>query len=1163
LTVRPGIDPETAAAQAIASDPLTSAWVAANAGSGKTFVLSRRVIRLLLAGVDPSRILCLTFTKAAAAEMAKRVFAELGGWTRLSDADLAGAITEINGRRPDAAVIARARRLFAAALETPGGLKMQTIHAFCERLLHQFPFEANVPGHFEVLDERAQAALTSEARKAVLARAAAEPEGPFGRALKTVLSLTSDFTHEASIAEFVEKRDVVRAWTAKRGGLANALAELREQLGLLPDETSEKARARIASQARLSREEAGRLVALLAAGSTNDREAAERLAPYAHATDPEIAALAYLSYFQKDDGEFRALSSLGTNKTRAQWPGLDELLEDEKLRLEAAVEQLRTAELYESTAAMLTLAEAAIDEYERRKRRRSCLDFEDLVVATVTLLQKTDASRWVQFKLDRGIYHVLVDEAQDTSPRQWQVIRALVEDFFAGEAGDAGVRTVFAVGDEKQSIFSFQGAVPAWFSAVQREIAGKAQAGGYAWAARSLHLSFRSVPVVLEAVDKVFEAPAAHTGLTAEPGPTVHTARRQKEPGRVVLWPTIKPPEKYETTDWATPVDYLGEKSPEVQLAKRIAATIKGWLDRGETLDAPGADGKRRPIRAGEILILVRTRGALADAINRQLKSWNVPIAGTDRLALTEHIAVMDLMALGRVVVTPEDDLSLAALLKSPLIGLDEDALFDLAHDRKWKTLWASLADKAASRPDSARAKAQLDQWRGMADLRDPHAFFARVLAGDHGRRAFLTRLGPEAQDVLDEFLGEALRYEENNAPSLEGFLNWLQESATEIKRDSDSLRDEVRVMTVHGAKGLEADVVFLVDNGMAPWLAMYDPRLLPLTDSDDPDDPGPLVWNRSIKAMPKPIRDRIAGAREKSAEEYRRLLYVAMTRARDRLYVVGIDKRTPKDDRRWHTLVWRALEAESTPGSDEIGADHLEWRAASRDPATALRATAAALREVPPWASHPVTREAPAVRLTPSTMSAEEWSVAVPSALPGAGAADSRTRGLAVHRLLQSLPDVPLAERAAAGSRYLAAHQVASGDLLLRQVLAILADPGFAEVFAPGSRAEIDLAGQVETARGPATISGRIDRLAVTADRVLIVDYKTNRPAPTQLADVPYVYLNQLALYRLVLRRLYPKRIVDAGLLWTDLPALMAIPAAVLDAAEMAIFGGFRPAPP
>ena len=573
-------------------------------------------------------------------------------------------------------------------------------------------------------------------------------------------------------------------------------------------------------------------------------------------------------------------------------------------RLRALLDRLAGAECYESTAAMLRLAAAAIEAYDGAKIARGVLDFEDLVVKTARLLAGANASEWVHYKLDRGLDHILVDEAQDTSPRQWQVVKALVEEFFAGRGAAETTRTLFAVGDEKQSIFSFQGAVPAWFARMRAEFGGRARAAGLKWSDPQLHISFRSVQKVLAAVDAVFGRGTVHAALSEAGIAPVHSAARTRDSGRVTIWPMIEPAAKAEPADWTTPLDHLGEQSPEVRLANRIAKTIVGWLQSGEKLDTG------EPIRAGGILVLARTRGAQTDAINRALKSHGIPIAGADRLALTEHIAVMDLIALGRVMLLPEDDLSLAAVLKSPLIGLGEDELYALAWNRPG-SLWDALG--SATDANLVAARAQLEAWRATADHLDPHAFFARILGPEQGRRRLLMRLGAEAEDVLDEFLAQALAHERSAVPSLEGFLHWLDAAETEIKRDTETLRDEVRVMTVHGAKGLEADVVFLVDTGAMPVHPSHDAKVVALDDDAD-GRPGPLVWMRRVKAMPKPVEARIQALREEARREYVRLLYVAMTRARDRLIVCGTLKQRGTDlADGWHALVRPALEPECT----------------------------------------------------------------------------------------------------------------------------------------------------------------------------------------------------------------------------------------------------------
>ncbi len=788
------------------------------------------------------------------------------------------------------------------------------------------------------------------------------------------------------------------------------------------------------------------------------------------------------------------------------------------------------------------------------KTARGVLDFEDLVVKTVALLARADASRWVHYKLDRGLDHILVDEAQDTSPRQWQVVRALAEEFFAGEGASDTVRTLFAVGDEKQSIFSFQGAVPAWFSRMRQELGERARRAGFAWNDPELHLSFRSVPAVLAAVDAIFASEKAHRGLASEPGPTLHSAARLNILGRVILWPMIEPPPKPEPEDWASPVDHLGEQSPEVKLANRIADTVAGWLHREERLESTG-----EPIRPGDILILSRIRGAQTDAINRALKTRGVPIAGADRIKLTEHIAVMDLMALGKVALLPEDDLSLAALLKSPLIGLDEDQLFAVAHGRGDETLWWALGKAAMVQAGPfAEARAKLDAWRARADFLDPHAFYARILGADGGRAGFLRRLGAEAEDVLDEFLAQALAFEEANTPSLEGFLAWLEAADTDVRRDTDSIRDEVRVMTVHGAKGLEAPIVFLVDNGSQPVHPSHDPKVVSLRDDRD-GTPSPLVWARTTREMPTAIRQRIDALRADSEDEYRRLLYVAITRACDRLIVCGTEKQVREQDkpRRWHNLIAGALEAECVRIEEDEERVSLEWRppAAPVPVGKGKQEAMAFAPQQPAWLRQPAPAAPQTIRrITPSTAFAGDVAsrasgrdLAILASADGLAAVE---RGRLIHRLLQSLPEIAPGRRRETAARFLEVRAStwpeADRRLLLDEVIGVLDHPGFAEVFAPGSRAEVEIAGRI----GTATLSGRIDRLVVSGDRVIVVDYKTNRPARATVAEAPHEYVIQLALYRAVLQRLYPGKTVVAAIVWTDGPRFMEVPAAALDEA-------------
>lgn len=1161
------VDSVTKKAQADASAPERSAWVSANAGSGKTHVLATRVIRLLLAGADPAKLLCLTFTKAAAAEMAIRVFDRLGQWVRLPSPALDTELEQLEGRKPDSAKRARARRLFALALETPGGLKIQTVHAFCERLLHQFPLEAGVAGHFQVLEENAASVLIADARRRVLGDAASDLDSALGLALQTVVLAASDRSHEDAITEILEDRAAFARWLASAGSLDRALAELRQALGVEAAPSPEAVAALILDEKPLADDDLARLVAeLQKTGGANDAKAAARLEPYFHAADSAGQLAAYRDFFCKSDGGVRKPGSLVTNKVRDRWPELDAELVGECRRLESLVEASNAAETYTVTAAILRLAEAVLAAYQRSKSVRGLLDFDDLIERTLDLFARSGAANWVHYKIDQGIDHILLDEAQDTSPDQWRVVRALADEFFVGEGADRRTRTLFAVGDEKQSIYSFQGAVPVWFSRVKREIAARASGTGQPFSDVELKLSFRSTPDIVGAVDKVFTPVSAHTGLATEPKPPVHEAIRRGEPGMVVVWPMELPPSADEPGDWADPLDHIGDAAPEMVLANRIAATIKSWLDPAEPgrLEASG-----KPIRPGGILILTRRRGPLSEAINRCLKSAGVPVAGADRLALGDHIVAKDLVAVGDVALQDRDDLSLAAVLRSPLFGMSDEALFALAYDRGSRPLWHILKEAADGEP-FASAYRTLDHLRARADMVGPFAFYAEILGPGGGRRRFAKRLGAEADDLLDEFLSQALAYERLETPSLQGFLAWIRSTATEIRRETDTSQNEVRVMTVHGAKGLEADVVFLVDDGSAPAHPGHDPNFLAITDDPDAAEPAPLVWARGSGRKPALVKSLMEARRERAKEEYRRLLYVGATRARDRLYVCGTLKESGTDRvGGWHGLVTAALEDEATKTDAVDGSPAFVWRApGAKAPASTPAAPADPAQPTAPpgWLRRNVAPARVRQALTPSKLIEEPSSGKARDIYTARRRSDetAQQRGRLIHRLLESLPEQAPADREAIALNYLeavaAGIDVSERREMIDKVMTILCHSAFAAVFAPGSRAEADIGAEFDAGEEAIALSGRIDRLAVSDHEVLIVDYKTNRSPPTSVDSVPEPYVAQLGLYARVLARLYPDRRIRGALLWTDLPLLMPIPSERLDLAARQALGEGNP---
>ena len=1128
------IPPAVLDKQIAASNPAVSAWVSANAGSGKTYVLSQRVIRLLLDNVAPEKILCITFTKAAAANMAKQVFDTLAKWIALDDTALDAAIRAISSRTPDAALRARARRLFALALETPGGLKVQTIHAFCTRILHQFPFEANVAARFDVLDEATEAKLLGDVSVRVMLEAAANPNTKLGRALSYAITMGADQTLKDAIGEAIRIRQKLHDWMQADGGIEGATAALCGVLGIDPADTMEAVEADITDGPLLPSTEWRGVAETLAPGSPNDQAQAQRLLSALAAGSSEDRTNAYIEFFTTGGGTPR--KSLITGALGKKYPDLLQRLTDEQARVLALAERRKAIVCRNKTYALLALADAVIDGYKTEKDRRGLLDYDDLIDKTLALLKSVE-SAWVHYKLDSGIDHVLIDEAQDTSPRQWEIIHALVSEFFAGAGARPFKRTIFAVGDEKQSIFSFQGAAPREFDTQRAAFAELCRKSEQQLHFVPLRHSFRSGPNLLEAVDVVFSRPQAYGGLSADNVKTVHEALPEAAPGLVELWDTIQPDKKQEIEAWQAPFDTVTETSPQVRLAQKIARTVKVWMGQGT--------------RPGDVLVLVRQRGPLFDEVIRALKDAQIAVAGADRLILTEHIAVMDLMVLADALLLAQDDLALATLLKSPLFGLDDDDLFAIAWNRK-SSLRTALRN--SNEPRFAEAARKLDRYADWARRETPFGFFARVLGPERGRAKFLSRLGPEADDAIDEFLNLALDYERRETPSLQGFIAWLRSAQTDVKRDMEIARDEVRVMTVHGAKGLEAPTVILADTTTQPsGPPGRQPRLLTLAGAEGV--PNRMVWVGAKATDVAPVAAARERMLEENAKEYRRLLYVAMTRTIERLVVCGCDGARKRPEGCWYDLVADALKDRAVvePADDGDGeVRRFRKTAIAARPKDAQKPQMAAQETPPTWLTEPAKPEPPPPELlTPSSAYDEKTVI---HAATGADRAKALARGTHTHRLLQALPGIASAHRAEAARRYLARAFDLNDDEraeIAEHAIRITEDPRFYELFGPGSRAEVSIVGHVDLPDRRVAISGQIDRLVVTDAAILIADYKTNRPVPE---TPPQAYVAQLALYRDVLRKLYPGRLLRAALIWTYVPDLVEISAEAMDAALAAL---------
>ena len=1098
--------------QVQAADPQQSTWLSANAGSGKTRVLTDRVARLLLEEVEPQHILCLTYTKAAASEMQNRLFARLGAWAMRSNADLRSDLTElgVDGPIPED-MLRKARVLFARAIETPGGLKIQTIHSFCAALLRRFPLEAGVSPQFKEMDDRAAKLLRDD-----------------------ILDDLAEGRHRADIDRMAQylSDDI--------GKLAAEIIKHKDTFCALPDEATLRARLALSETIEISdlaeqtlRSDDVLLLAELFAdlpnGGANDRKTAmllqDLIGRALEADDLPVLEKAFLALSTTQ------LAKIGRIPTQSCWQKDDPrrvALDDFMTRIEAA-RQTRLALLaLEKTKALYGFAVPFVKAYEAAKQQRGWLDFDDLILKARALLTRADVAQWVLFRLDGGIDHILVDEAQDTSPAQWDVIERLAQEFTAGEGSRENVRrTIFVVGDKKQSIYSFQGADPSAFDRMRDDFSAGLRAVGTGLATLQMEHSFRSSSAILDLVDATLDAQDY-----GDPADLKHRAFKADLPGRVDLWPVISKPEEPQKEHWRNPVDMLANHDHRVVLAKQIASQIKGMIDSNTPIPVQDKQDDPitfRPVTEGDFLILVQRRSELFHEIIAACKEEALEIAGADRLKIGGELAVKDLTAYLRFLATPEDSLSLACLLKSPLFNWSEQALFDLAHRRTEGFLWSALRGQSDAFPETLE---QLNAMRRDADFLRPYELLERVLTRFDGRRKLLGRLGPEAEDGIDALLTQALNYEQSEVPSLTGFITWIEVDDIEIKRQLDTAGDRIRVMTVHGAKGLEAPIVILPDTA-----DRNPPRADALMMDKDQ-----AFWRPAKDDMPTALTP-LKEARDLALRQERmRLLYVAMTRAEKWLIVAAAGDVT-KPERSWYKLIEAGMQTrQAMPFDFSFGTGaRLEfgsWPTHAKDTASVSGETdgfmlsALFQKEAAPVAPRNTT-------LSPSDLGG-------PKALPSAEGEDdtiAKLRGTQIHLLLEHLTTHPK-------DQWDSVARTLLGDAMLPGVFAeaksTLTHPDLALIFDSETLPEVPITADLPQGR----MYGTIDRLIITDQTVLAVDFKSNRVVPATPEQTPDGLLRQMAAYQYGLAQIFPDHQIETAIVWTADPSIMRLPHSLVSAA-------------
>lgn len=1095
-------------AQFRAARPDASTWLAANAGSGKTKVLTDRVARLLLKGVQPQHILCLTYTKAAASEMQNRLFKRLGEWAMLRDEQLIAALTDLGAEDVISQEgLSQARTLFARAIETPGGLKIQTIHSFCSSLLRRFPLEAGVSPQFSEMEDRAASLLRAEIVEDMAKGTQAHLVEPLARHVGG-----SDFEDlTAAICQRRAEFETPLDWAA-------LLARFDLPTGF--DRDALEALVFLGGEAELL----SRARTVLETGGTTDQRAASKLAGISTPTLADLPVFEgiFLTGAGAADPFSAKIGKFPTKKLREANVSLMDQLEPLMRRIEDARAKRLALVAAQKSHDLHRFAAVFLPEYETQKQQRGWLDFDDLILNARHLLNDPAVAAWVLYRLDGGIDHILVDEAQDTSPVQWDVIEKLAQEFTAGEGARSDVeRTIFVVGDKKQSIYSFQGADPDAFDRMQVEFANRLSESGSGLQNAALEFSFRSSAAILKLVDLVFkDSPGA--GFHSE---ALHRAFKSDLPGRVDLWPAVEKVEDDDDSDWTDPVDRPGSRHHTVILAERIAHQIKEMIKTGVTIPEDGPDRgtfQRRPVHAGDFLILVQRRSELFSEIIRACKKAELPIAGADRLKVGAELAVKDIAALLSFLSTPEDSLALAEALKSPLFGWSEQALFDLAHRRQSKHLWPALRDRRAEFPETL---AILDDLRDQTDFLRPFDLIERILTRHQGRQKLLGRLGPEAEDGINALLSQALAYERSDIPSLTGFLVWMQTDDLEIKRQMGASGDMIRVMSVHGSKGLEAPIVILPDT--AKRNAPSDAEIM-VAD-------GTPLWKMPKDQMPELLYSARETAQEKLQNERLRLLYVALTRA-EKWLIVATAGQLSKEGDSWYQRVETALqEAGATecdlPGGTGLRLSHGGWDALPFVPHEPTEKIKAELPEV-------FTRPAPEYQ--PPEPSVKPSDLGGAKALPGDQGLDeeaAKARGTRLHLLLEHLPKLPTTQWAEMAARLLPMAEDRAE--LLTEASAVLNAPALAHIFAPDALAEVPLTANL----GKHRLYGIVDRLIITPQKVLAVDFKSNAQVPDDFRRCPKGLLRQMGAYGHALAQIYPDHDIECALLWTRNATLMPLP--------------------
>ncbi len=1225
MTAKPSAILQATDAQATAANPYQHAWVSANAGTGKTKVLSDRYLALLLAGNKPEQILCLTYTNAGAGEMANRITSQLSRWAYIPESDLIDEITTLekpyikhiqpsqqtqtNQYQLTRDKIAKARQLFTDVLDCPEGLKIQTIHAFCQSILARFPLEAQISPALKLIEDHQVTNIVANATNIFLQKHLENPR--IHKALSILIDETAPsnisllfdaIQNEINEQNFTQIDDLIKQWLGSDQAL--------EPITLTKQ---------IVTERLLDDQDLYAIIEHKIGRDKNSYPPLQSWLAY-NAQDRLKHFELYQNYFLTKKATIITAFENKRRKAHDQ-NDITELdlatrCQKEANRILDLLHRIDNIRLAQNTRAMFDIFKVLAPIFDHEKKRQGVVTYNDLINLTASLFSSSDTKDWVLYKLDHNIRHILIDEAQDTNPKQWKIIAELCALFFTsddsfyvasqeqskpksqrnanhifGKQLQWLPRTLFAVGDIKQSIYRFQGARPIYFEEHRKRFSTLSKQSNVGFENVPMQTSFRSGNAQLQLIDQVFandEVPLSEQKITPK-----HQSYQNTRHGHVELWPVLRPQTNLSSDQT---VQSLPAPSCLQLLCTQIADTIKSMIG------TCWVSSKQRYAREGDFMILVAKRRPLMDPLTRALRKAGIAVSPGDKTNLLDEPAIIDIMSLLRFLSLPQDDLSLAEALRSPFIGANEQDIMDLVADKfthNRQSIWETLLHQHTTHLNPAiiwlkkllSATDQIalyDLIRMCLDLACPGPFLDQKNSSASdipiitGRCALAQRLGNDINHQLESFSEFVSQYEIEQPSSLGAFIEYAQERASSLqKKQAKTNQNHVHIVTVHSAKGLEAPIILLPEN-----IRSDNPKSDAISNIEN-ENGLQITINKPAKWIGNCIDDFIAFGKQQEEYEKNRLLYVALTRSEDRLIIMAADNKSETNKKpyqgppkhTWYTKISNGLHrlantngfqrqelVQNNPNFTWYGPKLIYETGYSQLQSSKPTPTSAPDPiELPAWVhtTLPLERETSAI-ITPSKIATSPNKHAKAFAKPANKLA--LLRGRFIHLLLEKLPNYQATSHLSIALRI--AKQFyglpqPTIDEAIDTCMTILNDPVFADIFTNKSRGELGFASTLnantlahimpkadlhdlqsnKSKNGNTLIIGRIDRLVITNTHVLIVEYKSNVSIPKKPEAISNHILAQLSAYYHAAEQIYPNKPIQVAILWTHAPSLMHVP--------------------